>query len=65
MALKPDERATCLRCGGALYRDSSRAYRRLLPLVVTGLILFLISNAYPILAMASRARAWSPRYGAP
>lgn len=50
-ALKQDERATCLRCGGALYRDSSRAYRRLLPLVVTALILLLVSNAYPIVAM--------------
>jgi paraquat-inducible protein A len=50
-ALKHDEPATCLRCGGALYRDSSRAYRRLLPLVVTALILLLISNAYPIVAM--------------
>lgn len=51
VALTPDERATCLRCGGALYRDSLRAYRRLLPLVVTALILLLISNAYPIVAM--------------
>ncbi|MEM5430397.1 paraquat-inducible protein A [Cupriavidus oxalaticus] len=49
--LTPDERATCLRCGGALYRDSSRAYRRLLPLVVAALILLLISNAYSIVAM--------------
>jgi len=51
VALNPGERAACLRCGGALYRDSSLAYRRLLPLVVTALILFLISNAYPIVAM--------------
>ncbi|MGT2511150.1 paraquat-inducible protein A [Cupriavidus basilensis] len=50
-ALKPGERATCLRCGGGLYRDRSLAYRRLLPLVVTALILFLISNVYPIVAM--------------
>ncbi|RZT42952.1 paraquat-inducible protein A [Cupriavidus agavae] len=50
-ALAPGERAICLRCGGALYRESSRAYRRLLPLVVTALILFLISNLYPIVEM--------------
>lgn len=51
VTLQPGERATCLRCGGGLYRDSSLTYRRLLPLVVTALILFLISNAYPIVAM--------------
>jgi paraquat-inducible protein A len=51
VTLQPGERATCLRCGGALYRNSSLAYRRLLPLVVTALILFMISNAYPIVAM--------------
>ena len=51
VTLQPGERATCLRCGGALYRNSSHAYRRLLPLVVTALILFMISNAYPIVAM--------------
>jgi len=50
-ALEPGERAVCVRCGGALYRESSRAYRRLLPLVVTALILFLISNTYPIVEM--------------
>ena len=49
--LEPGERATCLRCGGALYRESTRAYRRLLPLVLTALILFLISNMYPIVEM--------------
>ncbi|WP_343654988.1 paraquat-inducible protein A [Cupriavidus sp.] len=50
-ALAPGERATCLRCGGVLYRESSHAYRRLLPLVMTALILFLVSNMYPIVEM--------------
>ncbi|MGO4306805.1 paraquat-inducible protein A [Cupriavidus sp. RAF12] len=50
-ALEPGERATCLRCGGPLYRESSQAYRRLLPLVFAALILFLISNTYPIVEM--------------
>ena len=49
--LARDERALCLRCGGQLYRESARTYRHLLPLVVTALILFLISNAFPIVEM--------------
>ncbi|MGT2507660.1 paraquat-inducible protein A [Cupriavidus basilensis] len=49
--LDPGERALCLRCGGQLYRESSHAYARLLPLVITALILFLVSNAYPIVEM--------------
>lgn len=54
--LKPGERATCLRCGGVLYLDSAQSYRRLLPLVLTALILLLISNAYPIVAMDLKGR---------
>ncbi|KJK22522.1 paraquat-inducible protein A [Burkholderiaceae bacterium 16] len=49
--LDPGERALCLRCGGQLYRENSRAYTWLLPLVITALILFLVSNAYPIVEM--------------
>ncbi len=51
MVLGPGERAQCLRCGGELYHESRRAYRRLLPLVLTALILFVVSNAYPIVEM--------------
>lgn len=50
-ALQAGERAICLRCGAQLYRDSTRAHRRLLPLVVTAVILMLISNMFPIVAM--------------
>jgi paraquat-inducible protein A len=54
MPISPGERAQCARCGGELYHESRRAYRRLLPLVVTALILFLVSNAYPIVEMDLR-----------
>ncbi|WER49451.1 paraquat-inducible protein A [Cupriavidus sp. WKF15] len=65
VALKPGERAACVRCGGALYRDGSRIYRRLLPLVVTALILFLISNACPIVVMELKgARTETTLWGA-
>lgn len=50
-ALGDAERAVCLRCGAELYRNSTGAYRRLLPLVVTAVILLAISNMYPIVAM--------------
>ncbi|WP_420995471.1 paraquat-inducible protein A [Cupriavidus sp. 30B13] len=49
--LAAGERAQCLRCGGQLYRESTRAYARLLPLVLAALILFAVSNAYPIVEM--------------
>lgn len=51
LVLAAGERAQCLRCGGELYHESRRAYRRLLPLVLTALILFIVSNAYPIVEM--------------
>ncbi|HWW06234.1 paraquat-inducible protein A [Collimonas sp.] len=49
--LAEGERAQCRRCGSTLYRESARVYHRLLPLVVTALILFLVSNAFPIVEM--------------
>jgi paraquat-inducible protein A len=49
--LAPGEHAVCQRCGAPLYHESRRAYGRLLPLVLSALILFAISNAYPIVEM--------------
>lgn len=46
--LKKGEKAYCLRCGAQLYK-SGRTLEQLLPLVVASLIVFLISNAYPII----------------
>lgn len=45
--LKKGEKAYCLRCGAALYKNG-RTLEQLLPLVVASLIIFAISNAYPI-----------------
>jgi len=53
-SLRRGERAQCLRCSGPLYRESRSLYRRLLPLSLTALILFVISNAYPIVEMDMR-----------
>lgn len=45
--LKKGEKAYCLRCGAALYKNG-RTLGQLLPLVIASLIIFAISNAYPI-----------------
>lgn len=54
LPLAPGERARCLRCGGELYRHDEDGYRRLLPLVLAALALFLVSNAYPIVELDLR-----------
>lgn len=45
--LKKGEKAYCLRCGAGLYKNG-RTLEQLLPLVIASLIMFAISNAYPI-----------------
>ncbi len=49
--LHPGEKAFCPRCGSELYRDVSRRYRALLPIVIASLIVFMLCNAYPIVSM--------------
>jgi paraquat-inducible protein A len=54
-------RAICLRCGSQLYRECTGAYKRLLPLLLSAFILFVLSNAFPIVSIdlkgvRSRAR---------
>lgn len=63
--LAKGEQALCRRCGGSLYRESRRAYQRLLPLVATALILFLLSNVFPIVEMELKGiRAQTTLWGA-
>lgn len=45
--LRVAERAYCLCCGAALYRDN-KPINTLLPLVITTLIIFIIANSFPI-----------------
>lgn len=45
--LKKGEKAYCLRCGAALYKNG-RTLEQLLPLVIASLIMFVISNSFPI-----------------
>lgn len=45
--LKKGEKAYCLRCGAQLYKNG-RTLEQLLPLVIASLIIFAISNSFPI-----------------
>ncbi len=46
-----DEEARCTRCGVKLYRNQTERLSVLLPLVVTGLIVYLVANVFPIAEM--------------
>lgn len=43
-----DEEARCTRCGVKLYRNQSERLSVLLPLIVTGLIVYFVANIFPI-----------------
>ncbi len=45
--------ARCIRCGAELYTRKKNSIDRTLAFAVTGLILLLIANAYPVLLMKS------------
>ncbi|MDX3906699.1 MAG: paraquat-inducible protein A [Pigmentiphaga sp.] len=62
-ALAPGERAYCRRCGTELYRNNERRYRVLLPVVLASLIVFVLSNVFPIVTMeiqgaSTQATVW-------
>ncbi len=46
-----DEEARCTRCGVKLYRNQSERLSVLLPLVVTGIIVYVVANVFPIAEM--------------
>jgi len=43
--------AQCIRCGTVLYRRKKDSLNRTLALTIAGLILFVVANTYPFLAM--------------
>jgi paraquat-inducible protein A len=45
--LKKGAKAYCLRCGAVLYKNG-HSIQQLLPLVIASFLMFIISNAYPI-----------------
>jgi len=51
--LKHGSVAQCMRCGAVLYRLKKDSLNRTLSLTIAGLILFVVANTYPFLAMKS------------
>ncbi|MDR2549938.1 MAG: paraquat-inducible protein A [Desulfobulbus sp.] len=53
LAPQGDATLLCFRCGAVLYRDKPNSIERGLALTLTALILFVLSNSFPFLAMKS------------
>ncbi|MDN5752187.1 MAG: paraquat-inducible protein A [Nitrosospira sp.] len=51
LALGRNEVALCRCCGAELERDMSTHRRRVLPLTIAGLFMYIIANAFPIVEM--------------
>lgn len=49
--LAPGAAACCTRCGGVLYRQGRADLEQHLALVLGGLIVFILANAYPIISL--------------
>lgn len=49
--LRKHQRALCQRCGGVLYRHTSLTLQQRLALSVTGGILLVFANAYPVMTI--------------
>ena len=54
--LPPGGTARCIRCGAVLYRRKPNSLDRVLALTATGLILFIVANAYPFLTFRLEAQ---------
>ena len=51
MRLQPGETAHCSRCGTELERYQGNAHKRMLPLVLAGLLMFAVANLFPIVSI--------------
>ena len=48
--------ANCIRCGSVLYRDKPNSLERTLALSLAGLVLFVLANWFPFLALKMEAQ---------
>ncbi|WP_298610682.1 paraquat-inducible protein A [uncultured Thiothrix sp.] len=53
-AIKNGEEACCVRCSSVLYRQRKYMLDACLALAVTGLILFVMANAFPLIALKAQ-----------
>jgi len=54
--LAAGESATCSRCGAVLYKGKADSVERALTLTISGLILFVLANAYPFMVLEIEGR---------
>ena len=52
--VRPGLRVRCRRCGALLYRQVPNGLERSLALAVTGVILFVLANAFPLLGLRAQ-----------
>jgi paraquat-inducible protein A len=55
-SLRYGERATCSRCGAALYAKKRDSFEQTITLAVTSLILFTVANAFPFMTFELNGR---------
>lgn len=48
--------ANCVRCGSVLYRDKPNSLERTLALSLAGLVLFVLANSFPFLALKTNTQ---------
>ena len=48
--------ANCIRCGAVLYRNKPNSIERTLALTLAGLILFVLANSFPFLALKTESQ---------
>ena len=53
--------AKCVRCGAVLYHEKSNGLDRTLAYTVTGLVLFVFANAYPLMTFRLEGRSQANR----
>ena len=53
--------ANCLRCGAVLYREKGNGLDRTLAFTVTGLVLFVFANVYPLMTFELEGRSQANR----